>query len=368
MDTMLMQTVPMTNPIQIFKTGTHVAMNGAELTFSEADLVASAKAYDPALHEAPLVVGHPSTDAPAYGWVKSLDAANGALSAQPDQLDPAFSELVAAGRYKKISAAFYSPHSPGNPVPGVYYLRHVGFLGAQPPAVKGLAQVNFSESDGIVTFNEFDDVRIAGLFRSLREWIIGQFSKEQADAVLPADAVAQLEQSAQIELERALAEPIELAEQKIIPTIGDNMSDQDKQELLRLRAENEQLQRERAEFAERERKHKIDTAHAENLAFAESLIKDGRLLPVSKNVVVSLLDFMSGLDQLIEFSEAGATKPLLDAVKIDWLAKSPKLIEFGEQYQSGETLEYASAPTAEELAIAKQLGLEAQAVITQRGK
>lgn len=343
-------------------------MNGIELTFGEADLAASAEAYDPALHEAPLVVGHPSTDAPAYGWVKSLTALGGALSAQLDQLDPAFSELVAVGRYKKISAAFYSPQSPGNPVPGVYYLRHVGFLGAQPPAVKGLAQVNFAESDGIVTFNEFDDVRIAGLFRSLREWIIGQFSKEQADAVLPADAVAQLEQSAQIELERALAEPIQLAEQNDTSTNGDTMSDQEKQELLQLKAENEQLQRELAEFAEREHNRKIDAAHTDNVVFAESLVKDGRLLPMSKNVVISLLDLIAGLDQPVEFSEAGTTKPLLDAVKTDWLAKSPKLIEFGEQYESAETIGFASTPTAEELVIAKQLGLDTQAVITQRGK
>ena len=43
----------------------------------------------------------------------------------PRQVDPAFAEAVAAGRYKKVSASFYQPNSPHNPVPGVYYLRHV---------------------------------------------------------------------------------------------------------------------------------------------------------------------------------------------------------------------------------------------------
>ncbi len=48
-------------PFQIFRTGTHRTMAGQTLAFSVAELRASAEAYDPALHEAPIVVGHPST-------------------------------------------------------------------------------------------------------------------------------------------------------------------------------------------------------------------------------------------------------------------------------------------------------------------
>ena len=88
--------------LHIFKPGKHTAVNGHEIHFTEADLIASAKAYDPAKHEAPLVVGHPKMDDPAYGWAKSLAYADGALVATPDQVDPAFAELVGAGRYKKF--------------------------------------------------------------------------------------------------------------------------------------------------------------------------------------------------------------------------------------------------------------------------
>lgn len=52
-----------------------------------------------------------------------------------------------AGSYKKVSAAFYSPTSAGNPTPGTHYLRHVGFLGGQAPAVKGLQDIHFSEGE-----------------------------------------------------------------------------------------------------------------------------------------------------------------------------------------------------------------------------
>ncbi len=137
-------------PLQIFRPGRHTAMSGAELAFSEADLAASAAAYNPALSEAPIVVGHPAHDLPAYGWIKSLAFADGGLEAEPDQVDPAFAEMVAAGRFKKISASFYPPESKNNPHPGVYYLRHVGFLGAAAPAVKGLRTPAFAEEDDAV--------------------------------------------------------------------------------------------------------------------------------------------------------------------------------------------------------------------------
>jgi hypothetical protein len=144
--------------IEIFKTGQHTAMNGLTLSFSAADVAAIAANYNPALHEAPLVVGHPASDLPAYGWVSGLSFADGVLSALPNNVDADFSEMVNARRFGKISAAFYEPNSPSNPVKGSYYLRHVGFLGAQPPAVKGLRSPQFAADDGLVICFEFAEM------------------------------------------------------------------------------------------------------------------------------------------------------------------------------------------------------------------
>ena len=58
--------------LQIFRPGRHTAMSGEALKFSKADLRAIADCYDPALHEAPIVIGHPELNKPAFGWVKSL--------------------------------------------------------------------------------------------------------------------------------------------------------------------------------------------------------------------------------------------------------------------------------------------------------
>jgi hypothetical protein len=348
-------------PIHIFKPGTHTAMSGQALSFSEADLLASALAYDPALHEAPLVVGHPKADAPAYGWVKSLAFAETGLQALPHQVDAAFAELVSAGRFKKVSASFYTPDAAANPKPGVYYLRHVGFLGAQPPAIKGLKQAEFAESqEGIVEFSELDDLQNASLWRNLREWIIGKFGVDEADKTIPQYAVQQLEQASQDEFKQdelqteAMDRPLPAFQE---PYSGDAMSAEQQARLAELEAENQRLKQQQAEFAEQQQQAKIDADHASHLAFAEGLVQAGKLLPPQKDVTVALLDFMAGQDQAVEFGEGDAKKPLIDVVKADLLNALPKQIEFGElpveQAATADTVNFA-APSGYVIATDRQ--------------
>ena len=142
--------------IEIFRAGTHTDSSGQRATFTAQDLQAIAAAYDPTVREAPLTLGHPDTDWPNYGRVKGLRATeDGRLLMLADRIDPAFADSVKAGRYRKRSASFYPPLSPNNPAPGKWYLRHVGWLGAQPPAVAGLADVKFSlaAGDGAICFD-----------------------------------------------------------------------------------------------------------------------------------------------------------------------------------------------------------------------
>lgn len=135
--------------IHFFRAGQHTTSGGNTLTFSEGDLAAIAAAYDPDKHEAPIVVGHPKTDAPAYGWIEKIVAKPDGLHAIPRQLNAEFSELVKQGAFKKVSAAFYPKGSRSNPRPDAPYLRHVGFLGAEPPSLKGLQAIQFSEAEDV---------------------------------------------------------------------------------------------------------------------------------------------------------------------------------------------------------------------------
>ncbi len=131
--------------IAIFKPGTHTDAAGIEKTWTEDDVKQMVNMYnnqpEDKRHDAPIVKGHPKTDDPAQGWVEKLKFEGGKLLAKLKQVDKNFVDEVRNGRYKKISVRLY----PNN------MLRHVGFLGAAPPAIKGLGDAELCE------FPQFND-------------------------------------------------------------------------------------------------------------------------------------------------------------------------------------------------------------------
>lgn len=137
----------MAGRLHILRAGTWTDMHGRQVTLTPEDLAATAAAYDPARHRAPIVVGHPQHNSPAWGWLAALHADGEDLEADPEQVDPDFAEAVRAGRYATVSASLYPPEHPANPVPGVWYPRHLGFLGGMPPAVKGLRGADLADGD-----------------------------------------------------------------------------------------------------------------------------------------------------------------------------------------------------------------------------
>ena len=139
------------NRIEIFRPGKFKAMNGTEVSFSAEMLKDIAESYDPKVYQAPLVIGHPKVEDPAYGWVKNLSFSGERLSAEPEAVVEEFASLVSARRYQNVSASFFT-----NPKPGKYYLKHVGFLGAVPPAVTGLKTVSFADNDDKVVEFSFE--------------------------------------------------------------------------------------------------------------------------------------------------------------------------------------------------------------------
>ncbi len=334
----------MNKQIEIFKPGRHTAMSGAVIDFTEADLKATAGAYDPKLHEAPLVVGHPAIDAPAYGWVKGL-AYRETLQAEPDQVDPAFADLVKAGRFKKISASFYAPDSKANPKPGVYYLRHVGFLGAQPPAVKGLKSASFADNEeGVIEFGDWTDVRSARVLRALRDWLISKFGVEEADKAVPGYEIDALQEDAGATATKtnAFSEP-KREEMKMIDLKKKEEDIAAREQ--KLTAGEAALTAKEASFAEREGKIIAAEAKARRAgvdSYVEGLIKAGKVLPAHK---VGLVEFMAGLsaDAVIEFGEGDKKekKPALDWLK-GYLGAQPKVVEFAEK-GAGEAIDLNDA-------------------------
>lgn len=131
--------------IEIFRAGKRLTGAGEVIEFSEADVAITAAAFDPRRGYAPLVIGHPASNGPSFGDTLRLNAIGGTLYAL---VRPAASlvALVRSGTYRYVSAAFNRPSDPANPVPGTWYLRHIGFLGGTAPAVKGMAAPQFCEA------------------------------------------------------------------------------------------------------------------------------------------------------------------------------------------------------------------------------
>jgi len=136
----------MENWFEIFRSGTHTDSAGNTSDWTEKDLDKIVSLYDPSNHEAPIVIGHPEQDSPAYGWVEFLKVEGGKLLAKLKDVAPEFVDWVKRGLYKKVSIALYLDFS----------LRHVGFLGATPPAVKGLAPARFEDRGEVTIFSDFD--------------------------------------------------------------------------------------------------------------------------------------------------------------------------------------------------------------------
>ncbi|UYZ84291.1 peptidase [Entomomonas sp. E2T0] len=311
-------------PIAIFPVGKHTAMSGEEINVTPEILQEIATTYNPTLHEAPLVCGHPKDNSPAYGWAESLTVKDGLLYATPKQVNQDFAESVAQGAWKKRSASIYLPNTPGNPTPGKHYLRHIGFLGAQPPAIKGMPDINFSENDGAITLEFSEPTPNTNQPEGNDADIVPATTSEQPQQATPPPAgggatVTTTEQPA------TMTDPNKATPQ--------GANDEQAQKLKDKDAEIERLQTQlKQQEQAKQRKEALD--------YAEGLTKAGKLLPVQQSKVVELLLALP-TEQPLEFSENGqaVSKPANQVLR-ELLDATPEIINFAEKSKAdGEDLD-----------------------------
>jgi hypothetical protein len=135
------------NWFAIFKTGKHTSNSGETKEYTTEDLDRMVSKFESG--KVPIVVGHPKTNDPAWGWIKSIRRVGDTLYAEAENVIDEFAEMVNKKMFPNRSIAINPDGS----------LRHVGFLGAVPPAVKGLGEVSFNgdvDSIEIKAFNEPD--------------------------------------------------------------------------------------------------------------------------------------------------------------------------------------------------------------------
>jgi hypothetical protein len=312
---------------EIFMAGTHTDMSGNVREWTESDLDEIAAKYSERTVDAPIVCGHPNDSSPAFGWISKIYRQGKKLMAEPKEVVSEFADAVKKRMYKYVSIALRPDKS----------VRHVGFLGGMPPAVKGLAEVNFAANDDAVTYRFADRETvnafgaIARLFQSFRDRLIEQIGKEKADETVSQWDIDYLKQIKSDDRDALSASYTEK---------GDYMPDAAvlQQQITDLTAKVTGLESQNAQFAETIKtkdaeiatlrttieKNAKDARTAEFVAFCESL--GAKLKPADRDAVMAQLEIMHAASQG-QFAE-GAVKPI-DAFK-NMLKNAPEALNFAE--------------------------------------
>lgn len=314
----------MTKYCEIFRAGTHKAADGSEKTYTTADLDTIANNFNADI-SAPIVIGHPKTNNPAYGWVDSVKREGEKLYASFKQVVPEFSEWVNKGYYKNRSISLYPDMR----------LRHVGFLGAQPPAVKGLEEFQFSEEENALTYdfadgNDFKFIGIADVFQNLRDLLIDKFDLDTANRVISTwkiDDLKQIQDMNPAEVRSYCEEFIKEnngKEQQLTKEENGGQQDPTKTEDFseQLKAKETELNEVNTKLAKLE----ADARKKDFEQFAEQAIKDGHITPAQKPFIVDFCEVCHSVGSY-EFAEGGA-KSVVENFKE--FITSGKQIDFSE--------------------------------------
>lgn len=249
--------------VEIARTGTFTDSAGRPQTFTEQDLDAIARTYDPDRRDAPLCIGHPKDNAPAFGWVEKLKHEGAKLFATFAHVPGEVKKLVAKKRYRHVSMSL---------MPDRVSLRHVALLGAAQPAIDGLRAVELNDGGDAITVDfaadggEGDDMTVEELQRQ-----VGQL---------------------QAQLEALKTENTDLKKKA-----DTHKQDKDKAEAAKTDAE-QKAEKASADFAAY--RGKIETERRE--ARVAALVKEGKVKPAERADVLDFAAKLAGQDGTVDFA------------------------------------------------------------------
>jgi hypothetical protein len=347
--------------IEVFKSGTWTDSSGNARIWTEEDLERIVQQYNSQKeHEAPIVIGHPKDNAPAYGWVERLEKRGQSIWAKIKPTVQEFVDWVKQGLYKKVSISLYPD----------LLLRHIGFLGAMPPAVKGLQVPEFSDaeySEYIMDFRRWTQEERDKLAKGE---IKGEFAgPDQSFPIAgPEDVGDAWMLSGHAENPDQIRRNIIRIAKKYgwvsaLPKSArqwakehniDLMEVQMEEKLKELETQLKEKEKALAEFAERDKAKEEEIAklreeiariekekrQTEFNSFCEDLLKEGKLTPAMKPAIMDFLEILHRSGEY-EFAE-GDGKVKANPVERfkSFLKALPKVIEYGEKAtkdRAGET-------------------------------
>lgn len=290
--------------IQIFKTGKQTDSNGVERIWSIRDLDQIAETYNPANHEAPVVIGHPKDNAPAFGWVEKVWREGEILWAGLKDLVPEFVDLVKQGLFKKRSISLYPDLT----------LRHIGFLGAMPPAIKGLADIQFNADEAAeYEFNDNQFSRKEEKKMTFKEWLT---QMKNAFLTLPEDQIPAGDLPGAAKTDEKTFSESEV---------------QERIEAAKKQAEEETKAKTAAEFAETARQNRQSGLKTEISSWCEAKVAKGQLTPAwVKFGLPDLLFQAAQTETEIEFGEEKIKADPLARWKEFFEKQLPEVVSFKE--------------------------------------
>ena len=257
----------LTDWFDVFRCGTHLDHSGKWRTFSEADIDKAIASYQS--DSAPIVVGHPTLNAPAFGWIQQFRRQGPTLQARCSRVADEFADLVKRGLYKNRSISFNSDGT----------FRHVGFLGAAAPAVKGLEDIQFADKGEFITMDTAETVQTEQAA-----------AQEQAEEVqVEPEAEAKTAES-EAEMQSSRADAAQKAEPEVSLSDLESQQKQFQETVKKLESHIKSL--ENALNVEQEKNRKAEFA-----AYADELIREGRLNPVAKTPLVCTMEGLFASDQ-----------------------------------------------------------------------
>lgn len=327
--------------IEIFKSGSQTDSAGNKKEWKDSDLDTMVAKYEAAkgTHEAPIVIGHPKTDAPAYGWVNQLKREGSTLLAEIKQLSKEFIEAVNLGQYKKRSIALYPDMT----------LKHVGFLGAVPPAVKGLGDVSFSTDKESILFEFSEEVKLdeenedSKIYKLFKEFAMS--IKEQVSVLLSKQPKLSEEEK------NSLVDSLVAKFEELHTKDGDPPKDEkdpDKKEDTPPKEEFQEKD-DPEKIALQKRVDELEKINRQSQfeAYAEGQVKAGKILPAQKANTVVMLE-NAYLQDSLQFAD-GAKTPTIDSVKA-FIESNPihKLTDDSGEGKSSKSSEFAEYDVDEE--------------------
>lgn len=319
---------PKTVEMEVFRGGTQTDSQGNKSEWTEEKLNKIVASFNEVGEKVPAIVnkdGHSHSNGPAFGWFSGFKRVNDSIWATLGDINENFSEMLRTKAFKNRSIAL----RPNDLSP-----LHVAFLGAMPPAIKGLADYNFKEGEEFSQF-EFDIGE-----KEFSEFTEDTFKEKLIQAL--GSLFSEKEQSGKLNKN---------------PLIGDDNMDFKEQfeaeqaKNLKLTTELTASQAESKTFSESatsEKKRaddlqvgidadKTKTIDKEFNAFAEQLVKDSKILPAEKSFVVTTMKTLSG-QPAYDFTENGETtkRSQLEDYKKVLENKSVESL-FSEKFKNGGT-------------------------------